>query len=1194
MWHNFRIAIIIFKCVLLTACDLGEDGGGSGDADVVATYQGSVGDGPVTGATIIISDKDGVVLNSIVSDAFANYEVSIQAKESSYPLTIEAIGGIDLVTNAAPTFELISTVLYPLDTIANINPFSTFIVRTAEAMGGLTDENIEQATATVLRELNFGFDKALMPDPISTEVTESEVASLVKASESLGELIRRTQRSADDNRMLVSENDVILMLSADLADGVLDGKGESGVNEEIALRAKLIAGQIILEALPNLLQVNGDVATAALDASIETIMPDASPMPTTGQVVSTAEMIIQLETATKIGQRIDPSAALSELINLTNSLVGILPEAVGAFLPEGVQESLIERLSDIATLSAEQITELNSPIADEINNPPVITGTAPDSVAEGVAYLFEPVSSDVDGDLLVYTIDNKPSWAEFNVATGGLSGTPGFDQAGQFSAITISVTDGTESVALEPFSITVENVNRSPLISGMPLTGIVAGTAYDFTPVASDEDGDTLVFSIEKPPSWSEFNVETGQLSGLPDNSHVGVYEGIIIQVSDGEEVVSLPAFSITVGLNNSAPAISGMPSGVVPEASAYRFMPSASDPDGNALTFSIINEPAWASFNLTLGQLSGVPGYSDSGVYSNIQISVSDGYVVTSLAPFSITVTNVNRAPTISGTPITTIDEGVLYRFTPNAADADDDALTFSVLNKPLWAILNPTTGELLGTPDFSSSQLYSDVTLQVSDGSELVALASFNISVNNVNRAPTISGTPITTIGEGVLYRFTPNAADADGDELTFSVLNKPLWATLNTTTGELSGTPSVASSQVYSNITLQVSDGSELVALAPFNITVSDVNQAPTITGTPITTIDEGVLYRFTPNAADADGDELTFSVLNKPLWAALNTTTGELSGTPDFSSSQVYSDVTLQVSDGSSELVALAPFNITVNNVNRAPTISGTPSITVDEQSSYNFTPTVDDLDNDSLTFSVLNLPAWAEVNVDTGELSGIPDYSSSMVYSNVTLQVSDGIDTVSLAPFDITVVNVNRVPAISGTPIAVVDEGATYSFVPVANDADDDVLSFSVINRPAWANFNSSTGELSGTPEGVDVGSYADIVISVSDGDQLVSLDSFDLVVNEYQALVTGSATVSWIAPLTRIDGSQIMLSELKGYRLYHGTSADNMSLLIDLSDPTVTQHVVEGLEEGTHYFSVSVYDVDEIESERSAVESKTI
>ncbi|MCF6323334.1 MAG: putative Ig domain-containing protein [Gammaproteobacteria bacterium] len=1104
MRRNFWIAIVIFKCMLLTACDLGEDNipGIGGDADVVATYQGSVGDGPVVGATIIISDKNGVVLDSIVSDAFANYKVSIQAKETSYPLTIKAIGGIDLVTDAAPTFELISTVLYPLDTIANINPFSTFIVRTAEAMGGLTEENIEQATATVLRELNFGFDGALMLDPIATEVTESEVASLVKVSESLGELVRRTKISAAENGIPVSENDVIAMISADLVDGVLDGKGESGVNEEIALRAKVIAGGIILESLPNRLRVNNVVATAALDASIVTIMPDASPMPNTGEVVSTAEMIIQLETAIKIGQRIAPSTALSELMGLTNSLVGILPDDTAVdLLPEGAQASLNDGLNVIAMLSAEEITELNLPITGEVNNPPVITGTAPVSVAEGVAYLFEPESSDVDGDLLVYTIAQKPLWAEFDVATGALSGTPGFDQAGLFSAIIISVTDGEEIVALEPFSITVENVNRPPLMSGEPLTGVVAGMAYDFTPVASDEDGDTLVFSIVNPPIWSEFNVDTGQLSGLPDNSHVGLYQEIVIQVTDGTEVVFLPEFSITVGLNNSAPTISGVPGDTVAEASAYSFLPGASDPDGDALTFSIINRPAWAAFDSNSGQLSGVPGYLDSDDYPNIQISVSDGYVVASLAQFSITVTNVNRVPTISGTPLTTVNEQSAYSFTPTANDLDNDPLTFSVLNLPAWAALNTATGELSGTPGISSSPVYSNIILQVSDGSELVALAPFNISVNNGNRAPTISGTPITII--------------------------------------------------------------------------------------------DEGILYRFTPNAADADGDELTFSVLNKPEWAGLNAMTGELSGTPGFSSSQVYSDVTLQVSDGN-ELVALAPFNITVNNVNRAPTISGTPSITVDEQSAYSFIPTANDLDNDSLTFSVLNLPAWAGVNVDTGELTGIPDYSSSMVYSNVTLQVNDGTDTVSLAPFDITVVNVNRAPTISGTPIAVVEEGAAYSFVPVANDADGDVLLFSIVNQPVWANFNSSTGELSGIPAGVDIGSYADIVVSVSDDEQLVSLDSFNLIVSEYQAPVTGSATLSWVAPMTRIDGSQIMLSELKGYRLYYGTSADNMSLLIDLSDSTVTQYVVEGLEEGTHYFSVSVYDTEESESERSEVVSKTI
>ncbi|TMN63495.1 hypothetical protein CWB85_21680, partial [Pseudoalteromonas sp. S1727] len=63
-------------------------------------------------------------------------------------------------------------------------------------------------------------------------------------------------------------------------------------------------------------------------------------------------------------------------------------------------------------------------------------------------------------------------------------------------------------------------------------------------------------------------------------------------------------------------------------------------------LSFSIINKPSWASFNTSTGELSGTPDNSHVGSYAAITISVSDGTVSASLAPFTLAVTNTNDAP--------------------------------------------------------------------------------------------------------------------------------------------------------------------------------------------------------------------------------------------------------------------------------------------------------------------------------------------------------------------------------------------------------------------------------------------------------------------------------------------------------------------------------------------------------------------
>jgi hypothetical protein len=89
----------------------------------------------------------------------------------------------------------------------------------------------------------------------------------------------------------------------------------------------------------------------------------------------------------------------------------------------------------------------------------------------------------------------------------------------------------------------------------------------------------------------------------------------------------------------NEAPQISGSPQQVAVMSNAYLFRPSASDADGDTLTFSIRNKPAWASFDAATGQLEGIPQFGDVGTYDGIDISVSDGAATASLPRFSIAV---------------------------------------------------------------------------------------------------------------------------------------------------------------------------------------------------------------------------------------------------------------------------------------------------------------------------------------------------------------------------------------------------------------------------------------------------------------------------------------------------------------------------------------------------------------------------
>lgn len=101
-------------------------------------------------------------------------------------------------------------------------------------------------------------------------------------------------------------------------------------------------------------------------------------------------------------------------------------------------------------------------------------------------------------------------------------------------------------------------------------------------------------------------------------------------------------------------------------------------------------------------------------------------------------------------------------------------------------------------------------------------------------VNRAPTISGSPATQVVAGQAYAFTPQASDPEGATLTFSITNRPAWATFSSSTGRLSGTPTAGNVGTTSGVMISVTDGTNSVSLAGFNIAVTASTTPPPTTG------------------------------------------------------------------------------------------------------------------------------------------------------------------------------------------------------------------------------------------------------------------------------------------------------------------------------------------------------------------------
>ncbi|HET9389688.1 MAG TPA: putative Ig domain-containing protein [Steroidobacteraceae bacterium] len=282
------------------------------------------------------------------------------------------------------------------------------------------------------------------------------------------------------------------------------------------------------------------------------------------------------------------------------------------------------------------------------------------------------------------------------------------------------------------------------------------------------------------------------------------------------------------------------------------------------------------------------------------------------------------------------------------------------------------------------------------------------------------------------------------------------------------------------------------------------------------------------------------------------------------------------------------------------------IGGTPAKTAPAGAAYSFRPWVAGTNTSHLSFRVFNKPSWATFSTKSGLLYG---KTTAGTYNRVAIAVSDGIKTVYMPQWTITVAAAGSapppptnppptnpppapdVPKISGSPATSDTVGTAYSFQPTASDPLGAKLTFAISNKPAWAAFSTTTGQLSGTPGATNVGTVANIVISASNGKASASLPAFSLTVTG-TSTSTGSVTLNWQPPTENTDGSA--LSNLAGYTIEYGTSPSSLTNTIKVTNPGLTQYVISDLAPGIWYFGMLSVNSSGVQSALSGVASKTI
>jgi VCBS repeat-containing protein len=220
-------------------------------------------------------------------------------------------------------------------------------------------------------------------------------------------------------------------------------------------------------------------------------------------------------------------------------------------------------------------------------------------------------------------------------------------------------------------------------------------------------------------------------------------------------------------------------------------------------------------------------------------------------------------------------------------------DTVTLAAPTKPSWLSFDTRTGVLSGTPANRNVGEHS-IVLSATDVAGAVTTQNFTISVSNINDAPTVINAiadQVTTEDSAFSYQFDSDVfADVDvGDSFTYTATLSdgsalPSWLSFNVDTHTFSGTPLNANVGVVT-VKVTATDGGSATGSDTFNIKVTNTNDAPSITSTEVTSVNEDTAYSYTLKASDVDsGDTVTLASTTIPSWLSFNSGTGVLSGTP----------------------------------------------------------------------------------------------------------------------------------------------------------------------------------------------------------------------------------------------------------------------------------------------------------------------
>ena len=358
--------------------------------------------------------------------------------------------------------------------------------------------------------------------------------------------------------------------------------------------------------------------------------------------------------------------------------------------------------------------------ANAPNSPPSLSVIGNRSLSEDGSLNVALSATDADADSLTYSLGANSAALGASISGTTLSINPTADFNGS-GTLVVNVTDG-EDTDSETITVTVTPVNDTPVLASIGTQTVNEESSTSVTLSASDVDGDSLTYQLDSATAALGASVSGNTLSINPTTDFTGS-GSVTVSVSDGS-LSDSETFTVTVNNINDAPVLSAVSDLTIPEDTSTTITLTATDIDGDSLTFSAVSADTGVATVAVSGSTLTVTAATANSATTTITVTVSDG-TLTADTSFSVELTDPSAVPPITMTlGGVSINDGATY-------EASLGALTVT----PAGGTGNYTIGAFFNGED--RSELISNGSLLMPDSGAFAGVYTLDVSDGSGNTA-------------------------------------------------------------------------------------------------------------------------------------------------------------------------------------------------------------------------------------------------------------------------------------------------------------------------------------------------------------------------------------------------------------------------------------------------------------------------